>query len=286
VAVGKRVYGFLPAGTHLVVQPGRVTARGFLDVAAHRADLPIIYNQLTFCDTDPGYQVELEPYQALLRPLFTTSFLIDDFLVAENLFGASQVLLSSASSKTAWGTALCLARRNAGSGRPRRIVGLTSAANKAYVQALRVYDEVHTYEELSGLDAHERSVYVDFAGQAALRRAVHEHFGAALTYSCSVGGTHWHELGSSKGLPGPRPELFFAPTQYRRRVAPPPEGYGVEGLTNRLADAWQALMARVADPGQGWLSVQEEAGAAALEAGYRALLDGRSDPQKGLMIRW
>jgi hypothetical protein len=52
-----------------------------------------------------------EPQQALLRPLFITSFLIDDFLDDAQCFGAQQVLLSSASSKTAFGTALCLSLR-------------------------------------------------------------------------------------------------------------------------------------------------------------------------------
>ena len=35
VAVGQRVYGYFPAGTHLVVTPGRVRASGFFDTAAH-----------------------------------------------------------------------------------------------------------------------------------------------------------------------------------------------------------------------------------------------------------
>ena len=40
-----------------------------------------------------------------------------------------------------------------------------------------------------------------------------------LAYSCSVGGTHWEALGGGKGLPGPRPVLFFAPAQIKKRVA-------------------------------------------------------------------
>jgi len=45
---------------------------------------------------------ELEGLQAVLRPLFMTAFLLDDFLADSDFFGASQVLLSSASSKTRW----------------------------------------------------------------------------------------------------------------------------------------------------------------------------------------
>jgi hypothetical protein len=40
VAPGRRVWGYYPAGTHLVVTPGRVKASGFVDAAPHRADPP------------------------------------------------------------------------------------------------------------------------------------------------------------------------------------------------------------------------------------------------------
>ena len=65
------------------------------------------------CSADPAYIAEREAEQALLRPLFTTSFLIDsDFLADNGFFGARTVVLSSASSKTAYGTAFCLALRH------------------------------------------------------------------------------------------------------------------------------------------------------------------------------
>lgn len=284
VSVGRRVYGFLPAGTHLVVQPERVGARGFVDGAAHRAELAAVYNQLLFCDADPGYDPAREAHQALLRPLFTTSFLIDDFMAGAKFFGAQQVLLSSASSKTAWGTALCMALRKAD--RPACIVGLTSASNKAYVKELGLYDRVLAYEELDQLDGAQSAVYVDFCGDAGVRRRIHEHWGNALAHSCSVGGTRWEAIGGAAGLPGPRPTLFFAPSQYRKRMAPPPEGYGAAELNDRMARAWMALMQRAGDPASGWLKVQEAQGAVALEAAYRSLLEGRADPREGLMIRW
>ena len=61
----------------------------------------------------PRYGPTPRTYQALLRPLFTTSFLIDDFLADNGFFGAREVLVSSASSKTAYGTAFCLRPRDA-----------------------------------------------------------------------------------------------------------------------------------------------------------------------------
>jgi hypothetical protein len=67
---------------------------------AHRARLPAAYNGYARVDADPIYDADSEPEQMLLRPLFFTSYLIDDFLDEASLFGARSVILSSASSKT------------------------------------------------------------------------------------------------------------------------------------------------------------------------------------------
>src|SRR6056297_1598462 len=43
VAEGERLWGFLPLATHVLLQPGHVSARGMVDVAGHRAALPALY---------------------------------------------------------------------------------------------------------------------------------------------------------------------------------------------------------------------------------------------------
>ena len=283
VAVGERCYGYWPMGTYLVVQPARAGKHGFIDGAAHRAALPAVYNQIQRCAADPAYVATLEAQQALLRPLFITSFLIDDFLDDAGFFGARQVLLSSASSKTAFGTAFCLSLRRGQAGAPRT-VGLTSPGNLAFCRSLGCYDEVHAYDTLAEMDRATPSVYVDFAGNATLRRTVHEHFGDALRYSCSVGGTHWDELGGGRDLPGPRPTLFFAPAQIAKRSAAPPAGWGAAQLQARIAAAWTAFMQPVNDPAAPWLRVRRAQGAQAVQAACLALLDGQVDARDGLML--
>jgi hypothetical protein len=280
VAVGRRLYGYLPMGRFLVVQATRANARGFMDGAAHRRELAAAYNQLVYCDADPAYDPAREGQQAVLRPLFTTSFLIDDFMTEQHSFGAQQFLLSSASSKTAYGTAFCLSRRAGGP----TVHGLTSAGNLDYTRSLGCYGQVSSYEQLKSLDPQRPTVYIDFAGNAALRRTVHEHFGAALKYSCSVGGSHWEAVGGAGGLPGPRPELFFAPAQAKKRVAPPPEGWGPAGFEERLQEAWLALQKTMEQPALPWLRIREGRGVEAVQAAYLQLLDGRSDPREGLML--
>lgn len=283
VAAGERCYGYWPMGSYLVVQPVRVGKHGFIDGAAHRAALPAVYNQIQRCAADPAYVPSQEAQQALLRPLFMTSFLIDDFLEDAGFFGAQQVLLSSASSKTAFGTAFCLALRRGRPGAPR-IVGLTSAGNLAFCRSLGCYDEVRAYDTLGTMDRSVPSVYVDFAGNATLRRSIHEHFGDALRYSCSVGGTHWDELGGGRDLPGPRPTLFFAPAQIAKRSAAPPEGWGPAELQSRIATAWTAFMKPVNDPAAPWLRVRRAQGPQAVHDACLALLDGKVDARDGLML--
>ena len=282
VQVGERFYGYFPLADELIVQPARANAGGFIDGAEHRRALHTIYNHYARCSADPGYRVEREAEQALLRPLFTTSFLIDDFLADNDAFGAAQALLSSASSKTAYGTAFCLARRRGQAGAPR-VVGLTSQANLGFTRTLGCYDEVIAYDNLAALDRTTRAVYVDFSGSASLRRAIHEGFGDRLAYSCSVGGTHWDELaakGASRELPGPKPTLFFAPAQASKRI----EQWGAAGLQQRLAEAWVAFMQPVTRAQPPWLRVVEHHGPQAAEAVYRALLDGTAAPQDGHIV--
>jgi hypothetical protein len=277
---GLRVYGYLPMGSHVVVQPERVAAHGFIDGSAHRADLARAYNEYVSCDADPLYRADQEGLQALLRPLFTTSFLLDDFLAEQQYFGARRMLLSSASSKTAIGTAFCAARR---SDRPA-IVGLTSEGNVDFVRSLGCYDSVLAYADVPTMDAKEPTVYVDFAGSAALRRSVHERLGDALRYSCAVGGSHWEELRGREQLPGPAPQLFFAPAQAQQRAKPAPEGWGRQGLQQAIASAWHAFIERLGSAQPPWIIVRNDQGAAAVEQAYRALLAGGVDPRDGLML--
>ena len=279
IAPGERFYGYWPLATHAVLQPQRVTPNGFVDGAAHRRELHAVYNQYLRCSADPAYDAAREAEQALLRPLYITSFLIDDFLADNAFFGARRVLLSSASSKTAYGTAFCLSRRR-GSGSAVEVIGLTSPGNIAFTQGLGCYDQVLTHADVASLANDEATVYVDFSGNAAVRESVHRHFGDKLAYSCSVGGTHWDALGSGKGLPGPRPVLFFAPAQIKKRAAE----WGPAGLNERLAQAWHAFMQPVTDAKHPWLQVVHGKGRAAVDAVYAALLDGCTQPQQGHVL--
>src|SRR5664279_2537323 len=218
VAEGDRFYGYFPMADDVVLEPASVRADGFTDGALHRRELAKVYNRYLRCDADPLYDAAHEGLLALLRPLFTTSFLIEDFLHENGCFGARRVLISSASSKTAYGLAFCLAgRRAAGGGGGPTAVGLTSPGNVAFTRRLGCYDEVVRYDDIASLASGETAVYVDMSGDVGVREAVHRHWLDRLGYSCAVGATHWEHGGGGTGLPGPRPVLFFAPSQSVKR---------------------------------------------------------------------
>ena len=272
VAVGERLYGYWPMATHAVLAPQRANALGFSDGAPHRAALHAVYNHYLRTDTDPLYRADNEDVQALLRPLFITSWLIDDFLADQQFFGARRMLLSSASSKTAYGTAFQLAQR-AGI----EVIGLTSPGNVAFCESLGCYHRVVAYDALeSALDAATPSVYIDFAGSVGLRQRVHSHV-TGLAYSCAVGASHVADLGGAGQLPGPRPVMFFAPAQVKKRIS----DWGAQGLNDRLVAAWNQFSTAVAAGPAPWLAVQRHTGPEATQALFAALLAGGGDPRAG-----
>lgn len=265
LAEGARIYGYLPPSSELLVSPQRAGAHGFVDGAAHRAELPAAYNSYQRTDADPSYDAGREEQQMLLRPLFFTSWLIEDFLRESEMFAASTVVLSSASSKTASGLAFLLSR-----GGGAEVLGLTSARGVEYTRSIGVYDEVLSYEQLDALPQ-GRAVYVDMSGDAAVRSAVHSHFGRDLAHSAVVGATHHDRMGGVPDqLPGPRPTFFFAPDRVAKRGAE----WGREGLEARLAEAWRPYVEWT----DGWLEVTRSEGPESLREAYLDLLDGRVDP--------
>lgn len=238
----------------------------------------------------------------ILRPLYLTSWLLDDFLSEHQDFAADAVVISSASSKTAIGLAHTLARRAPAGKKPLAAVGLTSAARADFVRSLGLYSRVVTYESLlepegdgsgdgsggglddgngDGLGGGTKSVFVDIAGNVSVLNAVHTQLGADLVHSCSVGLSHRdaHNGGHPPaGLPGPRPRFFFAPEWVARRAAEREGGFGA--LRAEILPAWHDF---VADSAR-WLSIQHVHGSGAILRGYASAAAGKSRPTIGTVM--
>ncbi len=257
LAEGDRVFGLVPMGTHFTVRPA--TGRsGFADASPHRERFAPVYNHYL------PVAGEGDDAALVMRPLFGTSLLLDLTLADDGLAGAETVVLTSASSKTAYGLAHLLASR------PVQTVGLTSPERVEWVDGLGLYDTVLGYDEIRSVFPAGGAVIVDFAGDAAVLHALHRHLDAALTRSIRVGVTHWEAAPGEAPLPGPAPELFFAPDEMVRRGRDLGTAYAAawEGFAPVAARAMR--ISRVVD-GDGLVRV------------YGDLLAGRADPAVGFV---
>ncbi len=274
---GERFYGYYPIASHLRVSPVRVSARGFYDGAAHRLSLVSAYNHYTRCSNDPYYSKQYENYQMIMRPLIITSFFGADFLTDNNFFGAKQLIISSASSKTAYGTAFCLQGVE-----DIAVVGLTSARNKMFTEAMSAYQRVITYEDLEREPSDRRTVYLDFAGDTALRERVHRHFGDSLVYDCVAGSAQNTDPSHLlvPGLPGPEPKLYFAPVQIAKRN----KDWGHEQVNKRFGEAERAFIQRVADPKKPWMKLVEHRGFDDAAMLVKNMVAGDVNPSDGHVV--
>jgi hypothetical protein len=270
VEPGQRLYGYLPPASHLLVRPERAGAHGFRDGTPHRAALPPAYNAYASAaadpTADPTADAGQEDLQVLFRPLFLTSFLLADQLAAQD---ADVVVLSSASSKTAYGTAFLLR------GGDVEVVGLTSPGNVAFTESLGCYDRVLAYDAVPELAA-EPTAYVDVAGSTPLRRALHEHLGEDLVLDLVVGGTH-QDTSPPGRLTGPRPTFFFAPDRMVARTA----DWGRAGFDERFGAAWRRFAPAVA----AWVDVRVSSGPEGLRDVWLAVVAGGGDPRAGHVVQ-
>ena len=271
VEPGTRLYGYLPSSSHLVVTPADASEAGFVDGSPHKAALPSAYHRYLATGADSFYRADTEAIQMLLRPLFFTSFLVDDQLDDEALTTRGPIVVSSASSKTALAAAFLLKQREG-----VELVGLTSPANAGFVEGLEVYDRVVSYDAVDSLEQ-APATFVDVAGDGEVRLAVHSHYGEKLVHSMAVGVTHWEEFGTGTGqLPGPTPVFFFAPDRVVKRS----KDWGRAELEAKVADAWHPFCEWIG----GWLELLRGQGFDDVKSAYLDVLEGRVGPQSAHVL--
>ncbi|MEM8706580.1 MAG: DUF2855 family protein [Actinomycetota bacterium] len=268
VAVGERIFGYLPMATELIVQPDEVSELAFSDSIEHRAALHPWYRRLYRCAADPAHAADAEGVQATVWALFMTGWAIADDLAGS----ARTVVASSASSKTSLSLAWAMRRL----GVDVQVVGLTSAANVDFVERCDVYDSVRTYDGLDLADLEGPVAYVDFAGNAGLKERVHTALGERLTDSLIVGGTHQGGDPGTGELVGPPPRFFFIPD-----VAEAAEG-GHAAFHARFADALAPFSAWIGE----LLELDEATGVDAVVAAYTELLEGNPGPIRSKVLSW
>ena len=271
IAAGETLFGYFPMATHLVIEAADVSKRGLRDAATHRQGVSPVYNSYARVTDNPEFQGRAGDFRALLQPLFMLSFMVDDYLAENEMFGAKSVLLSSASSKTAFGLAHLLHARGS-----VRVIGLTSASNVDFVKSLGCYNEVVTYDKVTSLAKDAPVAYVDMAGNSALRETLHRHFGERMKYSGRVGLTHHTAAANEPELPGAKPSWFFAPDHIRKRA----KEWGPGGVEQRFGSAWSGFAPKL----DKWLKVTEGRGPDAVKKVYLDTLNGHVSPDGGWML--
>lgn len=265
IKTGQRLYGYLPPASHLVVRPDRVGDSGFRDASPHRAELPSPYNAYRATTGDPAYRAGQEDLLVLFRPLFFTSFMLADQVADHDFYGAEALVVSSASSKTAYAAAFEL------HGRGPRLIGLTSPGNVAFTESLGCYDQVLTYDQVVDLPPLP-TVYLDLSGSPATRAALRSRLGVQLIRDIAVGLTSHIPNADAAG------EVFFAPTQMRKRR----QDWGRDGLDARFATAWHRFTAAATD----WIDIQVGEGPESLRRAWLHTLSGRTPPRTGHIIHF
>jgi hypothetical protein len=276
VQVGERFYGFYPMASYLKITPGKVNPHGLVDIAPHRTALPAIYNYYTNTRADALYTPQSEEIQSVFRPLFTTSFLIDDFLAENNFFGAKNILLTGASSKTAVALAFLLQHRKNTQNLAIEVVGFTSRTNLEFVKSLNYYDKVLDYQQVSELNPTETYLIVDFAGNQPLQVAIQKQVQPNLKYNCVVGLVHWDQR-KAEEKPSDKGTVFFAPTQAQKRS----QEWGAAGFQAKLSEAWRFFC----QSAEQWLKIERNSSQTAIEQVYQQTLAGKTLPQNGYMLK-
>ena len=265
IEVGGRYFGFFPLGDHHLVQ-AQSSNIGFTDVAPWRAKHASTYRNFTRAEANAQ-----DDRYAIFRGLFSTSFLLEDYLRENNFFDAQQIIITSASSKTSIALASCLQRFS-----DVKVVGLTSARNLSFVKDVGDYDEIIDYQNLDAINTQVKSAVIDMAGNPQIIADVHSILKTNVMYSCSVGATHWSATRENISIPGPQPAFFFAPSQLSKRS----KEWGREELNRRIDDSLAVFI----DGTQKWLTIQHTHGATEVAEVYSTLVTGQIDPRIGNIV--
>ena len=264
ISAGERLYGYWPMASHLVMTPAKISETRLFDGAAHRQDLPPVYNSYARVGNEAHYDPAMDDERMTLFPLYATSFCLYDFFKDNDWFGAAQIIIPSASSKTAIGTAYAIRTDDA----PPAMIGLTSVRNKAAVEALKLYDSVLTYDEIDAIDAGKPSAIIDMSGNGDVLGTLHKHLGDNMTYTSNVGVTHYDANAMGPDFIRERSAMFFAPGHIQKRA----KDWGPGEFEKRAFAFWRDAAVKSRD----WLTIRKETGADTVARVYHEVLNGET----------
>lgn len=273
IPIGERLFGYFPPATHLVMQASNVGATSWIDASAHRSHLPAAYNMYRRVQHEPNYNPAFEDDRMLLYPLHITAFALYDYFQSNDWFGAKQLVMLSASSKTSTGLAYGIANDSTA---PKQIA-LTSKRNLQMVSGLAVYDETFSYDDINKIDASVATVIVDMSGNGDVLNALHKHLGANMKFCSNVGVTHWNNMSTGPDFIKERSEFFFAPSQIQLRL----KEWGPQGFEQKSREYMSVSIGKSRE----WLKMTEIDGLEGMQEIFEDVCDGKIAPEAGLIIK-
>lgn len=271
---GERLYGYFPMGTRLIMKPSKIGPERLFDGAAHRSELPAVYNAYARVAAEQHFDPSMEDERMLLLPLYATSFCLYDYLGDNSWYGAEQLIVASASSKTAIGLGYAV---KGGANAPR-LVALTSKRNLQKVIALGLYDEVFVYEDIASINRSRPSVIVDMSGDGQVLSALHAHLGENMRFTSNVGVTHYESSGMGPGFIRERSAMFFAPGHIQKRA----KEWGPGVFEKKAFAFWKDAAVK----SRSWLRIERVRGMKGLEGAYLQVLKGEASPDAGIIVEF
>jgi len=140
--------------------------------------------------------------------------------------------------------------------------------------------EAVTYDQLQHVRKDLPTLYLDFSGDENLRAAIHLHFGDALVYDCFAGSAQNTNFLRDTGLPGPKPEFYFAPVQIRKRN----KDWGHDEVNRRFNSAQSNFIDWVSSGESPRMQILESRGFEQAQKLIRNVHDGWIDPRIGHVV--
>jgi len=272
--VGDKYYGYFPMASHIVVQPDNITPFGFVDSNPMRKGMHPIYDYYTDVRNDVTYKQEDEAMQVLYRPLFYTSYLLHDYLQQADYFDSQQIIVTSASSKTAYGLAALLREQVNSKQSQFTITAMTSPSNVAFVDSLNLYDAIITYDDVSTLNQKQKTLVVDHTGNQVLLNNMAKQLGDKHTHTALIGAVQNDQL-EQKDTPK-HGKFFFAPVQAHKCI----ERWGHEKFAQEYANAWNLFKEQVTQ----WVNLENLNSIEEAHKAYLNLFASSQSPKKGIIV--
>ncbi|MDB2377958.1 DUF2855 family protein, partial [Luminiphilus sp.] len=144
---------------------------------------------------------------------------------------------------------------------------------------LDCFDSVLSYDHIAQIVRDPTTVIFDVAGNSQVVAQLHQKLGETISYSGSVGKTHWDSShsGGTPSLPGAKPVFWSGPDQI-----------GVLRERLGISEMWQQMGHAMADfmtSAQQWIEMKEACGPETMTLKIRSMLDAEVGAHEGVILR-